>query len=199
MFSSRTSYLHPTIGGSGRTVLHGVWPQFGVVLVTLVVLWGSIALHLTENSGIGALLTVMVLGMGALMMRQNDRLLRTRRLLGDVVENIDQGLLMIDENRQLPVMNRRAMELLELTPAMLDAASGFDALVRRTVVNDGSAFDAATGRPVPAHHQARWYDLIDGVYERTRPNGTVLEVRTRVLANGGAVRTFADITARREA
>ncbi|MDP3318038.1 MAG: EAL domain-containing protein, partial [Bosea sp. (in: a-proteobacteria)] len=35
------------------------------------------------------------------------------------------------------------------------------------------------------------------VYERRRPNGTVLEVRTNRLPNGGVVRTFADVTARR--
>ena len=34
------------------------------------------------------------------------------------------------------------------------------------------------------------------VYERTRPDGTVLEVRTVLLPNGGAVRTYTDISER---
>ncbi len=34
-------------------------------------------------------------------------------------------------------------------------------------------------------------------YERERPNGTVLEIRTVPLPDGGAVRTFTDITARK--
>ena len=34
------------------------------------------------------------------------------------------------------------------------------------------------------------------MYERTRPNGSVLEVRTELLANGGAVRTYTDVTER---
>ncbi|HEY2131511.1 MAG TPA: ATP-binding protein [Acetobacteraceae bacterium] len=36
-------------------------------------------------------------------------------------------------------------------------------------------------------------------YERVRPNGTVLETRTQKLSNGGAVRTYTDITERRRA
>jgi PAS domain S-box-containing protein len=36
-------------------------------------------------------------------------------------------------------------------------------------------------------------------YERTRPNGTVLEVRSVPLPGGGVVRTYSDITARRAA
>ena len=32
------------------------------------------------------------------------------------------------------------------------------------------------------------------VFEQERPNGTVLEVRTTLLPNGGAVRTYTDIT-----
>ena len=34
-------------------------------------------------------------------------------------------------------------------------------------------------------------------YERTRANGTVLDVRTTVLPDGGAVRTFTDVTERK--
>jgi signal transduction histidine kinase/CheY-like chemotaxis protein len=35
------------------------------------------------------------------------------------------------------------------------------------------------------------------VYERTRPNGSVVEVRTTLLAHGGAVRTYTDVTERK--
>jgi signal transduction histidine kinase len=37
----------------------------------------------------------------------------------------------------------------------------------------------------------------DYTYERTRPNGTVLEVRTQSLPDGGIVRTFTDISDRK--
>ena len=37
------------------------------------------------------------------------------------------------------------------------------------------------------------------IFERTRPNGTVLEIRTVPLPDGSAVRTYTDITARRRA
>ncbi len=35
------------------------------------------------------------------------------------------------------------------------------------------------------------------VYERRRPNGTVLEYRTALLPSGGIVRTYNDITERK--
>jgi diguanylate cyclase (GGDEF)-like protein len=38
-----------------------------------------------------------------------------------------------------------------------------------------------------------------GVYERTRPNGVVLEVRSMATPDGGMVRTFMDITDRKRA
>ena len=37
------------------------------------------------------------------------------------------------------------------------------------------------------------------MYERVRPNGTVLEVRSTRLEDGGFVRTFSDISVRRKA
>ena len=39
--------------------------------------------------------------------------------------------------------------------------------------------------------------LRDFVYERTRPNGTVLEVRSQTLPTGGVVCTYSDITERK--
>ena len=36
-------------------------------------------------------------------------------------------------------------------------------------------------------------------YERQRPNGTMLEIRSVPLADGGAVRTYTDITERKQA
>ena len=43
-------------------------------------------------------------------------------------------------------------------------------------------------------------DVLDReTYERTRPDGTVLEIRTRILPDGTAVRTYADVTDRHRA
>jgi diguanylate cyclase (GGDEF)-like protein len=43
------------------------------------------------------------------------------------------------------------------------------------------------------------FDSSIGTYERTRPNGVVLEVRTMATPDGGMVRTFTDITLRKRA
>jgi PAS domain-containing protein len=40
---------------------------------------------------------------------------------------------------------------------------------------------------------------VESTYQRHRPDGTVLEVRTDVIPGGGSVRSFTDVTALAEA
>jgi signal transduction histidine kinase/ActR/RegA family two-component response regulator len=58
---------------------------------------------------------------------------------------------------------------------------------------DTEARDAALEDAI--HGRGRFYG--DYSYERTRPDGSVLEVRTQGLPDGGIVRTFTDITERK--
>ena len=105
-----------------------------------------------------------------------------------------QGLIVVDENDTLPICNRRALELLDL-PAELMAA--------RPRSGDVIAYQAARGEfdTAPAHVlerlQPHTHDGTENVYERTRPDGTMLEVRTVPFPAGGVVRTYTDITERK--
>lgn len=129
---------------------------------------------------------------GELNARESKDRLRT------TLENIDQGILMVDATGTVQVLNRRMIELVDLPPDwmqgqrklkdMLDYLwqrgefdnNDFDADVRAMLLGDG--LDTRVAR-----------------YERKRQNGTVLEVRTTATPEGGLVRTFTDITERKHA
>ena len=117
-------------------------------------------------------------------------------LVEATLENMDQGLVMIDAAGRVAVSNRRARELLDL-PAVLLAQRPAFGEVRRFMAERGEygpespglRDGLAGGGLIPTH----------GSYERVRPDGTALEVRTVPLPDGGVVRTYADITLRRSA
>ena len=115
-------------------------------------------------------------------------------LIGATVDNMDQGLILIDADGTVPLCNQRARELLDLPAWLMDSRPTFSEVRRHQLSKDEFRKSDGTLR--------QW--VADGgiefdprVYERERPNGTVLEVRTVPLATGGAVRTFTDVTARK--
>jgi PAS domain S-box-containing protein len=123
--------------------------------------------------------------------------LENAALLNATLGNMDQGLIMVDGEGILQVCNRRAVEMLDLPAHYATSKPTF---------SDFIAHQASIGEFAGATEQnAPWLKLRGNLlsapplYERTRPNGTVLEIRTVHLADGGAVRTFTDITARRRA
>ena len=154
----------------------------------------------------GIALTVLLLLVGWLLIRHKQRLLRTRAelllsqsVLTDTLENMTQGIIMVDADRRIPVINRRAIELLGLPPAMMADDPGFDDVVSWLAAH-GEFGEAAHGKAEAgrlAELERLQQDV--AVYERTRPNGVILEVRTRSLGDRRAVRTLTDVTERRVA
>jgi signal transduction histidine kinase len=118
------------------------------------------------------------------------------RLLEATLEHMDQGLIMIDSERTVAICNRRALELLDLPPDLMGRQPKFeDVLAFQWTQHE---FD---GTDETFRSFVRRGSLLDGprIYERTRPNGRVLEVRSTMLPEGEAVRTFTDVTERRDA
>lgn len=117
-------------------------------------------------------------------------------LLEATLNNMDQGLLMVDAETRVQVCNARALELLDLPVELMSERPRFDEVTRHQFQsgefeNSGSSFRnwVSNGGFERVHH----------TYERERPNGRVLEIRTVPIDNGGAVRTYTDITARKAA
>ena len=122
---------------------------------------------------------------------------RQQQVLAVTLENMAQGLIMVDADGHVRLHNKRFLEMLELPGTLLEGSPKFEDITRYQVetgdikLTDGN-WPAWTTLP---HH----VEKAPTFYERTRHDGTVLEVRTVHLPDGGAVRTFSDVTEHRKA
>jgi diguanylate cyclase (GGDEF)-like protein len=135
----------------------------------------------------GACLTLLILSVGLFLLGNTRRILVSRQVLQDAVDAISQGIIMVDRNGYVSVVNRRVRALLAMPE---DAADGRVKLGR--LEEPQAPDDADAPWETPAH---------TGVtpYEQTRADGTIFEVQTHQLENGGYVRTYADVTERKRA
>lgn len=112
-------------------------------------------------------------------------------LMEVTLENMSEGLFMVDGGGRIAVHNRRAREMLDLPASLMRENLPLTELV---------AFQQASGEFAKVDGKLQdWID--DGVkradvlrYVRERPNGTVIEVRSMPIPTGGFVRTFNDVT-----
>jgi diguanylate cyclase (GGDEF)-like protein len=107
--------------------------------------------------------------------------LKTREL-EVTLDHMGQGIIMTDADNHVPVINRRAVELLGLPETFRSRQNG--------ELLGAEACDLLVAG-VPACENT--------VYQRTTADGAVLEFHQTPLPDGGAVRTITDITARKHA
>jgi signal transduction histidine kinase/DNA-binding response OmpR family regulator/HPt (histidine-containing phosphotransfer) domain-containing protein len=119
--------------------------------------------------------------------------LREQKEIADMaMENMDQGILMVDENWQVAAYNSIVMDLFHMTREEVDAHRDFDDLLRYLHKEKYKNSEFVEQRIEEAHNP--------GIYttERELPDGTIIESRQRPIPRGGFVRTLTDITQRRE-
>ena len=116
--------------------------------------------------------------------------------LSATLEHVHQGILMVDKGGDVVVCNSRAIDLLGLPPEMMRSTPKFED-VKRWQIEQGEFAGSDPALVQAIRHEGN--NIEASVYERHRPNGTILEVRTNRLPNGGVVRTFTDVTAARTA
>lgn len=141
---------------------------------------------------IGAGLTGLILLVSAVLARNRRDVVQSREILQAAVENISQGLLVVDARRRVPVLNARAAELLELPPHLTEPGIEFDSLLEWQI--DSGEFSGYDDAEVRKLVESGGIEGGNSVYRRRRRSGTVLEIRTKVLGSGLAVRTLTDIT-----
>lgn len=130
-------------------------------------------------------------------LRNSEAPLRERiRLLEAVIENFPGGISLFDDNLQMVLCNRQQMEMLDYPDGLF--AGGYPSL------EDLFRFNALRGEYGPGDvevHVMRRMELArkrePHCYDRTRPNGTILEVRGMPLEGGGFVTTYLDVTEQR--
>ena len=119
---------------------------------------------------------------------------RAEALLRTTLDTMDQGLIAVDRQGRASIMNARALDLLGLPREFaVTRPHQSEILEYQRSIGEFSSDEqiAQVTRDVAERRHA--------IYERERPNGTVLEIRTVPTADGGFVRTYSDVTARRAA
>ena len=116
-------------------------------------------------------------------------------LLELTLQHMSQGLLMVDADGRVQVCNDRAMQKLGLPAPLMRAHPLFDEVLRWQWQNGEFGAD---GQCLPgdlrSFVQSGGTSNQSNTYERVRPNGVTLEVRSIPIPGGGFVRTFTDIT-----
>eukprot|EP01037_Dinobryon_pediforme_P001430 gene1430-1451_t len=158
--------------------------------------------NLRADTALAAGMTLLLLTVTALIVRRQVVLARARaelrasqaeyalksRMLETTLEAMSQGILMVDADRRPQVCNQRALDLLGVTEPV--AAGQKLPEVMAQALDD---LEEVMPSDAPRDSQALQPELVQ---ERLLENGTVLEVRTRALVDGGTVQTYTDITAR---
>ncbi len=108
------------------------------------------------------------------------------------LENTDQGISMVDAELTMVAFNQRFLELLEFPPERFSPGDPFEKFIR---------YNAERGEYGPGDVEAQVRERVALAaraehhrFTRTRPDGTVLEIRGRPLPGGGFVTTYTDIT-----
>ena len=145
----------------------------------------------------GAFLTAMALLVFQSLQHQRARRRASQAALGVTLANMSQGILMVDAEGLIGVVNDRATALAGIPRGMFGVGSRFRDVLQWQVDNGEfgppDLVDPAFIEFIRLGGLATEYSM----YERTRANGQVLEVRTELLPDGGAVRTFTDISHRK--
>jgi Na+/proline symporter/signal transduction histidine kinase len=128
----------------------------------------------------------------ALLDEANQELRFNRQILSTTLENISQGVSVVDPAMRLVAWNRRYQELFDYPDGMLYVGRPVSDLIRWNAAR-GEMGHGDIGEQVRrrlAHLRAG----VPHVFERVRANGQVIEMRGRPLPGGGYVTSYSDVT-----
>ncbi|MHA6205694.1 PAS domain-containing hybrid sensor histidine kinase/response regulator [Dyella soli] len=133
----------------------------------------------------------------ALMDEASQELRFNRELLSTTLENVSQGISVVDAGMRLVAWNRRYLELFDYPDGMVYVGVPVADLIRWNAEHR----ECGPGE-VEAHVGKRIGHMRAGsphLFQRIRPDGSVIEMRGRALPGGGYVTTYTDVTAYKHA
>lgn len=149
------------------------------------------ATALRDGEGTAVRLTGTMSDVTERMQAQRD-LARERNVLQITLDNTDQGIIMVDRNLRVVMSNRRAAELLDVPAAFLAGNPLFPEIIR--LQRAQGAFEDFSIDPDLELDETAVVPDQPFAFKRRRPDGTIIEVRSNPLPEGGFVRTFTDVT-----
>jgi diguanylate cyclase (GGDEF)-like protein/PAS domain S-box-containing protein len=124
-----------------------------------------------------------------------EKVRQSEALLKATLEQMDHGIMMVNADRVVEVCNRRAVELLGLPPELMASRPTFEQVLEFQWANDEFVYTAEHLKKF-----VRAGGILDQPqrYDRKRPDGTVIEVHSIPIEGGGVLRTYTDITERKQ-
>jgi diguanylate cyclase (GGDEF)-like protein len=148
----------------------------------------------------GLLLTLIMIAAIEQILRTEAKARQKADQLKLTLENMSQGIMLVTKDFEIPIINSRCAELLDLPKEFIKSPPRFDELVSyQTRVDTEPKLDEAKSDLSMARHAADESSSKLTISERQMPNGSVIEVRSGHLPDGSFIQTFTDITKRREA
>jgi signal transduction histidine kinase/CheY-like chemotaxis protein/HPt (histidine-containing phosphotransfer) domain-containing protein len=159
---------------------------------------------------VGVVVTVLLLVITFLLLARQTQMARARErlraeyaqkseLLEATLENMSQGIMMVNADQRIQVANQHLIAMLDLPESLLASRPLFTEVLHylRSRGEFGAIVDPfeAWLRQFTASgtiNDTLW------VHEHARPDGIVLEVRARSMPDGRVVRTYTDVTARKQ-
>jgi signal transduction histidine kinase len=170
------------------------WVQFTERMLAAAIGSSSARLVLTralKGSGMDVAEVVAVLDEAGQEMRFN------REILSSTLENLGQGVSVVDHDMRLVSWNRRYQEMFEYPDGMLYVGRPVADLIRYNAERGELGSGEAVEHDVQAQIDKRISYMRAGsphVFERVRASGQVIEMRGQPLPGGGYVTSYSDVT-----
>jgi len=129
--------------------------------------------------------------------RQQAEMRQQSILLQSTLDNMDQGLSVFDHDLRLVALNPRFCEILGFPAEYGHVGRPFADFLRYNAVRGEYGPGDIEQQVSERVEQARHFE--PHVFERIRPDGTVIEVRGNPMPGGGFVTSYTDITERQNA
>lgn len=172
--------LSPTMPGMPK-----IWRQW----------FGKVEEVFGDNRNLMTLLNKNAEALEAEVSDRTRELNKKSKFLELTLENMNQGILVVDKNNEIKLMNRWLLERYNLPLKTITRCRGYKELLDLLYLN--GEFGKGDRETITRRHFENATNGQPSNIEHVRPNRNVVEVLTVPLPDGGFVRTYQDITKRK--